>query len=108
MERLQHQVATADRVQISFDLYREAGRDAVLVTCPGFFQSKETPAFRRLASALASGCTALPERPNSYCSLKGAGTRRSCFAGAPTSSSPHPNVVVEDDAPPTPMNDSAQ
>ena len=56
MERLQHQVVTADGVQISFDLYREAGRDAAIVICPGFFQSKDTPTFQRLASALSSQC----------------------------------------------------
>ncbi len=54
MERLPHQVATADGIQISFDLYQEAGRDAVIVICPGFFQSKETPTFQRLASTLSS------------------------------------------------------
>ena len=56
MERSQHQVLTADGIQISFDLYQEAGRDAVIVICPGFFQSKETPTFQRLASTLSSDC----------------------------------------------------
>ena len=56
MERSPHHVSTADGVRISFDLYREVGRDAVVVICPGFFQSKETPTFQRLASTLSSDC----------------------------------------------------
>lgn len=56
MERSRHQVLTADGVRISFELYREGGGDAVLVICPGFFQSKETPTFQRLAGALSVDC----------------------------------------------------
>ena len=56
MERVPHQVATADGIRISLDLYQEVGRDAVIVICPGFFQSKETPTFQRLASILSSEC----------------------------------------------------
>lgn len=56
MERSEHQVSTADGVRISFDLSRGVGGDAVLVICPGFFQSKETPTFQRLAGALSVDC----------------------------------------------------
>lgn len=54
MERTTDQVITSDRIHISFDLYQEPGRDAALILCPGFCQSKETKIFRELASALAS------------------------------------------------------
>lgn len=53
MECSQHLVSTADGVQISFDLYQGIGRKAVVVICPGFFQSKETPTFKRLSGILA-------------------------------------------------------
>lgn len=56
MQRSTHQVSTSDGVQVSFDLYQEPGRDAVVIICPGFFQSKETPTFRRLAAALSASC----------------------------------------------------
>ena len=59
MECSQHQVSTTDGVRISFDLYHEAGRKVVIVICPGFFQSKETLTFQRLASTLSSGCDVL-------------------------------------------------
>jgi pimeloyl-ACP methyl ester carboxylesterase len=53
MERATHHVLTPDGIQISFDLYQESERETVLIICPGFFQSKETPTFQRLAQALA-------------------------------------------------------
>ncbi len=53
IERSTHQVTTSDGVQIAFDLYQRPGRDTVLIICPGFFQSKNTPTFRRMATALA-------------------------------------------------------
>jgi pimeloyl-ACP methyl ester carboxylesterase len=46
-------VTTADRVNISLDLYRGVDREAVVIVCPGFFQSKRTLTFRRLSEALA-------------------------------------------------------
>ena len=45
---------TEDKVRISFDLYSHSGRDILWVICPGFFQSKETAAFRRLSKDLAA------------------------------------------------------
>lgn len=56
MQRSQHDVTTSDGVRIAFHLYHQAGRNAVAIICPGFFQSKETPTFRRLACLLASCC----------------------------------------------------
>lgn len=53
VRRSTHQVTTRDRARVVFDLYRRPGRNAVLIVCPGFFQSKSTPTFRRLAAALA-------------------------------------------------------
>jgi len=55
-ERSRHQVSTADGIRISFELYREVRGDAVLIICPGFFQSKKTPTFQRLAGALSMDC----------------------------------------------------
>ena len=46
-------VATCDEVSIAFDVYRQPSRPTVLIICPGFFQSKNTPTFRRLATTLA-------------------------------------------------------
>jgi len=48
-----HTVETVDGVTISCDLYRTGDRQAVVIICPGFFQSKETATFQRLARALA-------------------------------------------------------
>ena len=50
-----HRLAAQDGVRISVDRYAEPGRTAVLVICPGFFKSKETPTFQRMARALAIG-----------------------------------------------------
>ncbi len=51
-----HEVKTRDNVAISLDLYSHGSRDRVLVICPGFFQSKDTPTFQRLANLLAASC----------------------------------------------------
>jgi len=56
LERSRHQVSTADGIRISFELYRKGRGDAVLVICPGFFQSKKTPTFQRLAGTLSVYC----------------------------------------------------
>lgn len=48
-------VVTRDRVRIAFDHYAGEG-DRVLVVCPGFFKSKETPTFRRMARELLQAC----------------------------------------------------
>lgn len=53
LTRTTDQVTTRDGVQIAFDLYQRPGRDTVLIICPGFFQSKNTPTFRNLTRALA-------------------------------------------------------
>ena len=54
MQRMTHQVVTNDGIRISFDLYQMPNRSAVVIICPGFFQSKETPTFQRLARTLAN------------------------------------------------------
>ncbi len=47
-------VTTTDNVRIACDLYqRQPGQETVLIICPGFFKSKETPTFQRMARALA-------------------------------------------------------
>jgi pimeloyl-ACP methyl ester carboxylesterase len=46
-------LVTADGVRVSVDVYREGKRDAAVIICPGFFQSKDTRTFRRLSEALA-------------------------------------------------------
>ena len=56
MERSTHHVLTSDRIRIAFDLYQRSRRDEVLIICPGFFQSKETPTFQRLANVLVGSC----------------------------------------------------
>lgn len=53
MGRDAHTVLTPDHVRISLDLYHHGARETVLIICPGFFQSKDTPTFRRLSQALA-------------------------------------------------------
>ena len=53
MDPKAHTIATADNVSISFNHYTQGQREAVVIICPGFFQSKETPTFRRIAEALA-------------------------------------------------------
>ncbi len=53
IEKSAHAVATADGVTVSFDLYHQAGRTAVMVICHGFFQSKEAKMFQKLAPRLA-------------------------------------------------------
>ncbi len=53
MEKHAHSVTTADGVRIAFDQYREVPRKTALLLCPGFFQSKNTDTFRRLACDLA-------------------------------------------------------
>ena len=47
-------VLTSDGVMIAIDLYGGEGhRQDLIVICPGFFQSKDTPTFQRMAQALA-------------------------------------------------------
>lgn len=46
-------VVTADGVRVLVDVYREGERDAAVIVCPGFFQSKDTRTFRQLSEALA-------------------------------------------------------
>lgn len=46
-------IVTSDRVRISLAHSHHGARQTALIICPGFFQSKETPTFRRLAQALA-------------------------------------------------------
>src|SRR3990167_4812350 len=59
MERSSLFTTTADGIRISLELYRGPGRAAALIVCPGFFQSKDTPTFRRLADILAVECDIL-------------------------------------------------
>jgi len=53
MEQTTLTCTTRDGVGISCELYRGADRQAVVIVCPGFFQSKQTATFQRLARALA-------------------------------------------------------
>jgi alpha-beta hydrolase superfamily lysophospholipase len=55
VERSEHQLRTHDGVTISLDRWHQDGRDAVLILCPGFFQSKDTATFRRMSETLAAG-----------------------------------------------------
>lgn len=48
-------VTAPDGVAIAVDRYGDAGRRSALVICPGFFKSKQTATFQRLARALADG-----------------------------------------------------
>lgn len=54
MERLPQTLITRDGVRVSLDWYRQGDRDAALVICPGFFQSKETPTFQQMSRTLAA------------------------------------------------------
>lgn len=56
MKRSTFKVSNVDGIQVCFDLYQDQGRDAIVIICPGFFQSKETLTFQRLASALSGYC----------------------------------------------------
>jgi pimeloyl-ACP methyl ester carboxylesterase len=51
MERTTQTIATADGLRLSVDRYAR-GADRAVVICPGYFQSKDTRTFRRLAEAL--------------------------------------------------------
>jgi len=59
MARSTHAVFTHDGVRISYDCYSRGIREAVVIICPGFFQSKNTLTFQRLAQALAHDCDVL-------------------------------------------------
>ena len=50
---LTHEVMTRDRVRISMSLRHGPSGTGVVVICPGFFQSAQTPTFQQLADALA-------------------------------------------------------
>ncbi|MBI4342021.1 MAG: alpha/beta fold hydrolase [Candidatus Omnitrophica bacterium] len=50
-----HSVTTRDGVRIAFRRYG-GGRQAAVIVCPGFFQSKDTPTFQHLSQALAESC----------------------------------------------------
>jgi len=54
MTRSTHHVMTDDGIPISFDLYSYVNHEMAVVICPGFFQSKDTPTFTRLAHALVA------------------------------------------------------
>ena len=53
IERSSHRLRSADGTVVAVDRYRQGRRDTAVVICHGFFQSKATPTFQRLASALA-------------------------------------------------------
>lgn len=53
MPKSSHRLLTKDGVTVAFDLYQESSGDACLVICHGFFQSKETATFQRMAQAFA-------------------------------------------------------
>jgi pimeloyl-ACP methyl ester carboxylesterase len=50
--RTMQAVTTDDGVEISLDVYAQNGHGQALIVCPGFFKSKETRTFQRLAQAL--------------------------------------------------------
>ena len=52
--RSTHTVTASDGVSISLDRYGD-GAGAVVVVCHGFFNNKQTPAYRLLGEALAKG-----------------------------------------------------
>ena len=54
MTRTTELFSTADGVKISLDWYRHGGGEPAVIICPGFFQSKETKTFQRMAQALAT------------------------------------------------------
>ncbi len=54
MEVERRTLRTPDGIQVSVAAYREAGRRAAVIICPGFWQSKETPTFQRMSRALAN------------------------------------------------------
>ena len=56
MRRVVKEVTTRDGIRISFAWYRSPGCKAVVIICPGFFQSKETATFKRLATTLSALC----------------------------------------------------
>ena len=60
MERTTQTLVTTDRVNVSVDLYQEGTHDAVIIICPGFFQSKDTTTFQHLSRALAKDDDVLP------------------------------------------------
>ena len=45
---------TPGGVAVALDRYQADGRESALVICPGWFQSKDTPTFRRLSETLAA------------------------------------------------------
>lgn len=51
-DRQTHTVTTADGVAISVDHYRIGHREAAVIICPGFFQSKDTRTFQRMSETL--------------------------------------------------------
>ena len=55
MQRTSYTITTSDHVTISFDHFGDGRHEAAVLLCPGFFQSKETATFRRLAQSLAEG-----------------------------------------------------
>ena len=59
MDRLTQTVTTADGIVVSTDLYRQGERDAAVIICPGFFQSKDTTTFQRLSHALVESSDVL-------------------------------------------------
>ena len=55
MQRTSYTITTSDHVTTSFDHFGDGRHEAAVLICPGFFQSKETATFRRLAQSLAEG-----------------------------------------------------
>lgn len=53
MQVITQHLRTADGVRMAFDWYHQPSRPAALIICHGFFQSKDTATFQRLARALA-------------------------------------------------------
>ena len=55
MQHTSYTATTTDHVTISFDRFGDGRHGTAVLICHGFFQSKETATFRRLAQSLAEG-----------------------------------------------------
>ena len=48
-----------DGTRVSLSRWTSPGREAAIIVCPGFFQSKDTNTFQRMSRELAAGCDVL-------------------------------------------------
>ncbi len=57
---MNHRVKTRDGIEVAFELRERPASEEALILCPGFFQSRKTPTFRRMAEALARNWNVVP------------------------------------------------